>query len=73
MPHGYWIFYLENGNIDKEGEFSMGEQSGQWKIYSNGKLDSQGELLKGEMVGEWKFYKRNGKLKDVLNFNSDVE
>lgn len=68
---GYYIWYYQNGNIEKEG-FSLLNNglSGLWKYYyENGKLKKEGVWTNFIKTGIWKFYNVNGSLIKQKNYN----
>ena len=54
QPHGHWVGYFSNGQLDFKGEYVNGIEHGPWEIYwEDGRLFFIGTLDMGERVGLW--------------------
>lgn len=64
--HDLWKYYYETGELESEGNYSVGDKTGLWKFYyKNGNLKELG-TFEGELkVGTWEYYHTNGKLKEI--------
>jgi antitoxin component YwqK of YwqJK toxin-antitoxin module len=61
IPHGRYISYYLNGNIESKGLFDSNETSGVWEFfYETGKLKMRGILFKGANYGMWEYFYESG-------------
>lgn len=61
IPHGRYISYYLNGNIESKGEFANNETTGVWEFYyETGKLKMRGILFKGANYGMWEYFFESG-------------
>ena len=57
QKNGYWKFYYENGNVEKEGRYSTNKPIKYWYFYTqNGFKKSEGHFTKGNKANWWLFY-----------------
>jgi uncharacterized protein len=62
IPHGRYISYYLNGNIESKGQFTNNETTGVWEFYyETGKLKMRGILFKGANYGMWEYFFESGK------------
>ena len=73
---GPWVFYHDNGQLNKQGVYKDGKVEGPWVSYhGNGQLDSKGTYKDGKREGFWVFYDKRGtkKFKEhVLFFDEET-
>ncbi|MDH4090757.1 MAG: toxin-antitoxin system YwqK family antitoxin [Cyclobacteriaceae bacterium] len=61
IPHGRYISYYLNGNVESKGLFDNNETSGIWEFYyETGKLKMRGILFKGANYGMWEYFFESG-------------
>ena len=61
MPHGTYISYFLNGNIESRGQFVNGETDGVWEFYyETGGLKMRGIVRENSNYGFWEYYFENG-------------
>ena len=60
-PHGTYISYFLNGNIESKGQFSNGETIGVWEFYfETGGLKMRGIVRQNSNYGLWEYFYENG-------------
>lgn len=61
IPHGRYISYYLNGNIESKGQFENNETAGVWEFYyETGKLKMRGILFKSSNYGVWEYFYESG-------------
>jgi antitoxin component YwqK of YwqJK toxin-antitoxin module len=61
IPHGRYISYYLNGNIESKGSFEHNETAGVWEFYfETGGLKMRGILFKGANYGMWEYFFESG-------------
>ena len=60
--------YFENGQIMGDLTFESGAIVSGIYYHENGNLRSRGNIRNGQRSGEWKIYDKEGKLKEVLQY-----
>lgn len=67
------LFY-ESGKVQVEEMYNNGRIISKKTYFDNGELESEGQYDENiTMSGEWKYYYQNGKMKEKVNFNNNVE
>ena len=61
VPHGTYLSYFLNGNIESKGQFVNGETEGVWEFYfETGGLKMRGIVRQNSNYGFWEYYYENG-------------
>ncbi len=69
-----WMWYNENGTLEKRGSIHLGHMNGIWEYYyPNGKLMLKGEYLLDRRIGNWTGYYENGGKKFDGRYENGVE
>ena len=70
IPHGRYISYYLNGNIESKGQFTNNETTGVWEFfYETGKPKMRGILFKGANYGMWEYFFESGQksMEGIIN------
>lgn len=70
IPHGRYVSYFINGNMESRGQFTNNETSGVWEFYfETGKLKMRGILFKGANYGKWEYFFERGQksMEGIIN------
>jgi antitoxin component YwqK of YwqJK toxin-antitoxin module len=60
-PHGAYVSYFLNGNIESKGQFVNGETNGVWEFYfETGGVKMRGIVRQSSNYGFWEYYYENG-------------
>jgi uncharacterized protein len=60
-PHGTYISYFLNGNIESKGQFANGETTGVWEFYfETGGIKMRGIVRQNSNYGLWEYFYENG-------------
>lgn len=60
-PHGRYVSYFLNGNIESKGHFVNNETTGVWEFfYETGNMRMRGVLRQNSNYGLWEYYYENG-------------
>jgi antitoxin component YwqK of YwqJK toxin-antitoxin module len=60
-PEGAWVYYFNNGQLDKKGNYKNGKSEGAWvEYFFNGQLSSKGNYKNGRREGARLSYTPNG-------------
>lgn len=72
--HGQAMYWHENGNKNRQGMYSAGKETGNWKTYhrTTGKLSAEGIYKEGAKIGVWKYYDTEGRLTEELVYADDI-
>jgi antitoxin component YwqK of YwqJK toxin-antitoxin module len=60
-PHGTYISYFLNGNVESKGQFINGETAGIWEFYfETGGIKMRGIVRQNSNYGLWEYFYENG-------------
>ena len=69
---GRWRWWHPNGQIEREGDFELGEAHGIWRQYNHeGKLTLEGTYERGKRIGLWRGFYPSGALQYEGRFNEE--
>lgn len=70
IPHGKYISYFVNGNVESRGQFTNNETTGIWEFYyETGTLRMRGILRHNANYGKWEYFYESGEksMEGVIN------
>lgn len=69
---GHAIYYFENEQVEREGNYQKGEQHGEWKYwYDNGQLKAVKQYHEGSATGKYVSFHKNGQQDQVGQFSDN--